>query len=136
MPASFVDTNVLLYLASETSAKADRAETIIKGGDTSISVQVLNELSNVARRKMRLTWAETRNFLALVRGLLRVHPITVEVHETGIDLAERYGLAVYDAMIVGSALHAGCDTLWSQDMQHGMLIEGRLRISNPFGAAA
>jgi predicted nucleic acid-binding protein len=47
-------------------------------------------------------------------------------------LAERYGFSTYDAMIVASALHAGCDTLWSEDMQDGMVIEENLRIVNPF----
>ena len=56
----------------------------------------------------------------MLRGLLTVQPITVETHETGLALAERYSLSTYDAMIAASALHAGCDTLWSEDMQHGM----------------
>jgi predicted nucleic acid-binding protein len=93
---------------------------------------VLNELANVARRKMRLSWTETHTLLSLVRGLLPVHPLTVESHETGLALAERHGLSTYDAMIAASALLADCDTLWSEDMQDGMRIEGRLRIANPF----
>ena len=67
-----------------------------------------------------------------IRGLLWVHPVTVETHETGLALAERYGLSIYDAMIAASALHAECDTLWSEDMHDGMVIQERLRIANPF----
>jgi predicted nucleic acid-binding protein len=130
MPGSFIDTNVLVYLASG-DLKADQAEKIINAGGT-ISVQVLNELTNVARRKMRLSWSDTHSFLSLIRGLLPVHPMTVEIHETGLALAERYGLSTYDAMIAASALHADCDTLWSEDMQDGMIIENRMRVSNPF----
>src|ERR1044071_6905221 len=80
MPGSFFDTNVLVYLASEDTAKADRAEEILGEGGV-ISVQVLNEAANVCRRKMRLSWAETRSFLSLLRGLLPVRAITVEIHE-------------------------------------------------------
>jgi predicted nucleic acid-binding protein len=134
MPVSFFDTNVLVYIASGDAAKADRAEEAIAAGGA-ISVQVLNELTNVARRKMRLSWAETHAFLNLLRGLLTIHPLTVETHETGLGLAERYGLSTYDAMIAASALHAGCDTLWSEDMQHGMALDEGLRIVNPFRAA-
>jgi predicted nucleic acid-binding protein len=131
MPASFFDTNVLVYLASDDAAKADQAEaTLAKGG--AISVQVLNELANVARRKMQMSWDDTHAFLNMLRGLLTVHPLTVETHETGLRLAERYGLSTYDAMIAASALDAGCDTLWSEDMQHGMALEEGLRIVNPF----
>jgi predicted nucleic acid-binding protein len=131
MPASFFDTNVLVYLASGDPAKADRAEAAIAEGG-SISVQVLNELTNVARRKMRMSWNETHAFLDMLRGLLTVHPLTVETHETGLGLAERYGLSTYDAMIAASAIRAGCNTLWSEDMQHGLTLDQSLRILNPF----
>jgi predicted nucleic acid-binding protein len=131
MPVSFFDTNVLVYLASGDAAKADRAEAAIAEGG-SISVQVLNEIANVARRKMQMSWDETHSFLSMLRGLLTVHPLTVESHETGLRLAERYGLSTYDAMIAASALLAGCDTLWSEDMHHGMALDEGLRIANPF----
>jgi predicted nucleic acid-binding protein len=133
MPGSFFDTNVLLYMASGDSTKADLTEQLIGDGGT-ISVQVLNEIANVARRKMGLTWMETRAFLSMIRGLLPVEPITVEIHETGLALAERYRLSTYDAMIAASALQADCDTLWSEDLQDGMVLDGRLRIVNPFHA--
>jgi predicted nucleic acid-binding protein len=131
MPDSFFDTNVLVYLASGDAAKADRAEAVIAQGGT-ISVQVLNELANVARRKMKMSWSDTHALLDTLRGLLTVHPLTVEIHDTGLSLAERYGFSIYDAMIVASALDAGCDTLWSEDMQHGMVLAEGLRITNPF----
>jgi predicted nucleic acid-binding protein len=65
---------------------------------------------------------------------LPVHPLTVEIRETGLALAERYRLSIYDAMIAASALHADCDTLWSEDMQDGLVLDGRLRVVNPFHA--
>ncbi len=131
MPGSFFDTNVLVYLASSDVAKADRAEQVIAGGGA-ISVQVLNELTNVAQRKMRLSWAETRSLLATVKALVSVQTVSIETHEVGVSLAERYGFSVYDAMIVAAAVLSGCDTLWSEDMQHGMIIDGGLRVVNPF----
>lgn len=133
MPGSFFDTNVLLHVVSSDLEKADQAEKIVGSGGT-ISVQILNEIANVARRKTRMSWQDTHAFLSLLRGLLTVHPVTVETHETGLALAERYNLSIYDAMIAASALHADCDTLWSEDMQHGMALDGRLRIANPFRA--
>ncbi len=129
--AAFFDTNVLIYIASGDVAKADRAEAIVAAGGA-ISVQVLNELANVARRKMRMSWADTHALLDLLRGLLTVHPVALETHETGLRLAERYGFSIYDAMITASALHARCNTLWSEDMQHGMTLDEGLRIVNPF----
>jgi predicted nucleic acid-binding protein len=135
MPGSFFDSNVLLYVASADQAKADRAERLVAGGGT-ISVQVLNEIANVARRKMALSWDETRAFLTMMRALLPVQPLTTALHEKGLDVAERYSLSIYDAMIVAAALQADCDTLWSEDMQHGQIVEGRLRICDPFAPAS
>jgi len=131
MPVSFFDTNVLVYLASSDASKADKAEATVAGGG-SISVQVLNEVANVARRKMQMSWDETHAFLEMVRSLLTVYPVTVEIHESGLRIAERYGLSLYDSMIAASALDAGCDTLWSEDMQHGMKLDEGLRVANPF----
>jgi predicted nucleic acid-binding protein len=131
MPGSFLDSNIVLYLASEDLLKADRAQELVAEGGT-ISVQVLNEIANISRRKMGLSWAETRNFLLMIRGLLKVEPITIEIHDVGISLAERYQLPVYESMIVSAALSAECDTLLSEDLQDGLLINGRLRVLNPF----
>ena len=131
MPGSFLDSNIVLYLASEDLLKADRAQELVTEGGT-ISVQVLNEIANISRRKMGLSWAETRNFLLMIRGLLKVEPITIEIHDVGISLAERYQLSVYDSMIVSAALSAECDTLLSEDLRDGLLINGRLRVLNPF----
>lgn len=133
MPGSFFDTNVLIYIASGDPVRADRAEKLLAEGGV-ISVQVLNEVANVARRKMRMSWSETRGFLSILRGLLTVHPVTAETNDDGLALAERHNLSVFDAMIASSALYAKCDTLWSEDMHDGLVIDGRLRIVNPFRA--
>jgi predicted nucleic acid-binding protein len=123
---------VLLYAASGDPAKADRTEELIGAGGM-ISAQVLNEISNVARRKMGMSWTETRAFLSIIRGLLPVQALAIDIHETGLALAERYGLS-NDAMIAASALHADCRMLWSEDIQDGIVLDGRLRIVNPFRA--
>ena len=127
----FFDTNVLLYLLSGVEPKANRAEEVIADGGR-ISVQVLNEFANVATRKLGMPWAEVREVLSQVRTVCRVEQMTVEGHDLGVDLAERYGFSVYDAMIVASALLSGCATLYSEDMQNGQVIDGRLTIRNPF----
>ena len=134
MPGSFFDTNVLLYVVTGDTAKADRAERLIADGGT-ISIQVLNEMANVARRKMRLSWMETHSLLSMIRSLLAVEPITLAIHDDGLGIAERYGLSIYDAMIAAAAMHADCNTLWSEDLQDGMLLDDRLRIVNPFRGA-
>ena len=121
----------MVYLASGDPEKSDIAERLVAQGGA-ISVQVLNEFANVARRKMGFSWKETHEFLATLRELFTVHPVSIETHETGLVLAERYGLLIYDAMIAAGALLAGCDRLFSQDMQRGMALREGLRIVDPF----
>lgn len=127
----FFDTNVVLYLLSADAAKADRAEELLAAGGV-VSVQVLNEFVAVASRKLRMTWPETREVLAQVRALCRVEPVSVDTHERAIQVAQRYGVSFYDALIVSAALLAGCKVLYSEDMQDGQIIERQLTIRNPF----
>lgn len=130
----FLDTNVLLYLLSADPAKADRAEAVVAEGGA-ISVQVLNEFAATAIRKLRMSWLEVAQVLDSVRAICAVEPLTVETHDRGRALAERYGFSVYDAMIVSSALLAGCSMLYSEDMEDGLRVEGKLTIRNPFSAS-
>ena len=128
---TFFDTNVLLYLLSEDAAKADRAEELIASGGV-ISVQVLNEFAAVTSRKLGMSWGEIRDILLPIRAVCEIEAVTVETHDRGIEIAERYGFSFYDAMIVASALRGGCKTLYSEDLQQGQVIDRQLRIRNPF----
>ena len=130
MSVNFVDTNVVLYLLDD-GPKADRAEALLAQGPR-ISVQVLNEAMVNCRRKAGLSWDETDIFLSGIIALCPVEDITLQTHEVGRALAERYGFSVYDAMIVASALIAGCSTLYTEDMHDNLLVEGQLRLMNPF----
>lgn len=127
----FVDTNVLLYLLSDDTAKAERAEALLSGRIV-ISVQVLNEFANVARRKLGLPWSEVEQALIDVRRFANVQPLLLDTHERGLALAKRYQLSVYDAMIAAAALEAGCTTLASEDFSTGQRFESRLTVRNPF----
>lgn len=130
-PDAFLDTNVLVYLLSADTRKADIAETLVAAGGI-VSVQVLNEAVAVARRKLALPWAEIQAWLAAVRACCRVAPLTEADHDLALDLATRHGLAWYDALIVASALHSGASTLLTEDLQHGQRFGGRLRVVDPF----
>jgi predicted nucleic acid-binding protein len=135
MPSDFLDSNVLVYAFTDDSRTAT-ARTLLARGCT-ISVQGLNEFVNVARRKLGHSWDEIRAALAVIRDLCPiVVPIDLDTHEAALRLAERYGFAMFDALMVATALQAGSTTLWSEDMRDGMLIDGTLRIANPFRAPA
>ena len=96
-----------------------------------VSVQVLNEVASVCRRKLKMQWVEVEALLLAVKSACDVSPLTLASHERAIELAKRFQFSVYDANIVASALMSGAEVLLSEDMQSGMLVDGLL-IRNPF----
>ncbi len=127
----FFDTNVLLYLLSSDTEKSDRAEQLLSAGGV-ISVQVLNEFASVASRRLKMSIEEIREVLTTIRAVCTVVPISEETHDEALRLAERYGLSIYDSLIVAAALIAECNTVVSEDMQDGQVLDRRVKIRNPF----
>jgi predicted nucleic acid-binding protein len=126
----FFDTNILVY-AQQTDEKGDRARALFSGGGK-LSVQVLNEFTAVSRGKQARDWCQIAEAISDV--LIVVDPplaLTLELHAAARALAEDHRLSFYDALIVASAIEAGCDTLFTEDLQHGRRFGG-LRIVNPF----
>jgi predicted nucleic acid-binding protein len=131
MPDEFLDTNVLVY-AFTTDARASKAQQLLERG-CAINVQVLNEFANVARRKLKLSWVELQDALDDIRTLCpTIAPVTIDTHSAGLERAQRYGFSVFDGLVVAAALEAGCGTLWSEDMHHGLVVDEHLTILNPF----
>lgn len=128
--SAFFDTNILVY-AQQAGGKADRARALLAGGGK-LSVQVLNEFTAVSRRKQDKEWREIgeaiSDLLALVDPPLA---LTLDLHAAARALAEEHRLSFYDALIVVSAIEAGCHVLYSEDMQHGRTFGG-LAVANPF----
>ncbi len=135
MPATdslvFLDTNVLIYLLSADPLKADQAEAVVRPGSL-VSVQVLNEMTNIMRRKLAMSWEEINDVITIIRSICTIESLTIGTHDRGRLIAKRYGFSVYDSMIVASALLAGCKILYSEDMQHDQLLDQQLRVCNPF----
>ena len=129
---AFFDSNVLIYAMVSGDSRRERAQQLVGQGGV-ISVQVLNEFAAVARRKMRTPWQDMIAALDAIR-ILFPSPveITIETHEAALEIAQKYGLGIYDALIAASALEADCATLYSEDLQDGQVINGKLTIRNPF----
>ncbi len=126
----FIDTNVIVYLASANPRKADASERILASGGV-VSVQVLNEYVSVARRKLTLSWQETREVIEAVKANCEVLPLTIHMQAEAMRLSETTLISIYDASIVAAALEAGCDAVLSEDLQHGQRF-GSLTIINPY----
>jgi predicted nucleic acid-binding protein len=128
----FFDTNVLVYIVGQKDERTAVAEALVAAGGV-VSVQVLNELAAVARRKLGMTWEEVGEALGAIRTLCPSPvPLTIETHDAGLRIAAQYGFHIYDALIAAAALAADCTTLYSEDLQDGQVIDGRLTIRNPF----
>jgi predicted nucleic acid-binding protein len=129
----FFDTSVLLYLLSEDVEKADRVEALLAERGT-ISVQVLNEFAAVSTRKLKMPLPEIREVLGTIRAVCNVESMTVATHDRALAIVERYGFSLYDSLLIAAGLIAGCKVLYSEDLQHGQLIDRQLRLLNPFVA--
>ncbi|HME25208.1 MAG TPA: PIN domain-containing protein [Acetobacteraceae bacterium] len=128
----FFDTNILIYAALQPDPRSEVARDLLAQRGV-ISVQVLNEFASVAHRKLRRPWSEITRALAAIRVFCpSPQPITVSTHEAALAIAERSGYQLFDALIIAAALDAGCVTLFTEDLQDGQVIEGRLTIRNPF----
>jgi predicted nucleic acid-binding protein len=127
----FLDTNIIVYAFSANDPRATTAEALLESGGV-ISIQVLNELVNVWRRKQGRGWDEVDDALAVLKVLLDPpQPLTAELHEAAVKIARARGFSICDSLIIAAALQAGCPILYSEDLQHGQTIE-QLTIRNPF----
>jgi predicted nucleic acid-binding protein len=126
----FIDSNVVLYLLSADTAKANLAQHLFEAGGT-ISVQVLNEVTAVCQRKLKMPWQEIDAVLQALTAACDVVPLTLTTQQKAVDISKRYGLSIYDANIVACALISRSSMLLTEDMQDGQLIES-LVICNPF----
>ena len=127
---AFFDTNVLVYTVTSDPRK-QRADQVLRAGGVA-SVQVLNEFANVACRKLQHDWTTIAYALDRFKlSLDAILPLTLDTHSAALAIARDNKLPFHDALIVASAVEAGCDTLFTEDMQHARTI-GRLTIRNPF----
>ena len=88
--------------------------------------------ANVASKRLALPVSEIRKLIFTLEAMCRVEIISLVTIHTALKVRERYSFSWYDSLIVAAALEAGCDILYSEDMQNSQLIDGRLRIVNPF----
>jgi predicted nucleic acid-binding protein len=127
----FLDTNILVYAFGD-DPKGAIASQLMQRGFVG-SVQNLNEFANVARKRFGWPWEEIGRATASIRTLAnRVALTEVDDHVLSLELANRYQLSLFDALMLAIALRAGCTTFYSEDMHHGLVIEDRMTILNPF----
>ena len=133
MNADFIDTNILVYLFSvDEKEKRLQAEALVQREESLISTQVLNEFVNVMFRKFSLSSSEIDHACRELELTFRVSVVTQKTIFNAIRLKGRYGFSYFDALMVSSALEEGCQNLYTEDLQHGQVVEDNLTIINPF----
>ena len=129
----FLDTNIVVYLYSgDEPEKRAVALALIERNNPVVSTQVLSELANTLSRKFGLSYDVVAQAVAEVRDACTVSPVMPDTIAQALALAQKYQYSYYDSLILAAALSAGCDTLATEDMQHGQVIEDALTIRNPF----
>lgn len=133
MPA-FADTNVVVYAFAKDDAKIAVAEGILEKQPT-ISVQVISEFLNVSRVKLGMDIATRHNLARELIAGCNVVALEPRVVEKAMEVEAQGQISYWDALIVAAALLSGCDTLYTEDLEHGRTFDGQLTVVNPFVAA-
>jgi len=133
MNKAFVDTNILIYAYSTTELnKKQRSLDLLSGDNIVISTQVINEFIWIMHKKFSV---DLKLLNHVVKGLFlsyRAGIVDQEVILKAVSIAGRYNYTYWDGLILASAILNNCKYLYSEDMQHGQIIEKRLQIINPF----
>ena len=135
---TFVDTNILVYSLDtqdlEKQATAERrVADLIASGEIVVSTQILQELYVTLRRKFELRFGSSRiNEIVRDAAQYRVVQVDVPLILAAMSRVEMASISFWDALVVESALAAGATRLLTEDLQHGQVFDGRLRIENPF----
>lgn len=135
---SFFDTNVLVYLFDTSSPDKRRCSIDLfarhaAAGSLVVSAQVLLEFYAVVTRKFAQAMPPeeaSREVLELAKWA--PVPVDAELVAAAVERSHRSQISIWDATIVEAALRSGCATLYSEDLQDGWVIDGRLRVVNPF----
>lgn len=129
----FLDTNILIYCYSVAELEKQRiARKCISEYNSCISTQVLQELANTLIKKFKTAPTEVVLTISESRHNNLVHVNSENTIIEACKIADRYGYSFYDSLIIAAALECNCNTLFSEDLSNGQVIETKLKIVNPF----
>ena len=130
---SFLDTNIFVYAYSTTEPdKRKVALKLLSLDKVVISTQVVNEFIWVMNRKFGVERQKLRIVGSRLLEMFEVASIDVGTVRKALTIFVDYNYSLWDSLIIASALENGCSILYTEDMQHGQMVDGRLRIVNPF----
>ena len=135
----FIDTNILVYLFDKTERlKQTKAKKIISERLSSskffLSVQVINEFINITSKKISfpIPLNKQKEIIDLLNDIFIIVSLSLETTLSAIEIKNKYKYSFWDSLIISSAIENKCNILFSEDMQHGSIVESTLTIVNPF----
>jgi predicted nucleic acid-binding protein len=128
----FVDSNIALYLLDLNASRKKEISSSLIERIPFISPQVVFECLNVCIKKYKMERSLATAFVVGLSNASYIQPENESVVTNALFIFNKYLLQPFDSKIIASALEAGCSTLYSEDMQHGLIIEKQLTIVNPF----
>ena len=128
---AFADTDIAVYAESDDGEKSKRARSILESSPV-ISTQVINETIAALKGKYGFSKPDAYEVAGGLMDLCEVVSVNQGTVREAMKLAVRYQLSHWDALIVAAALETGCDVLYSEDMQHEQVFDGRVTARNPF----
>lgn len=135
----FIDSNIWIYafLDSEKDhAKQQRVLSLLEGipAESTVisSVQVVNEFHWILFRKYGIDEATIKTKVKKgIAAIASIAPLDFKVYQGAFRIRGKYNVSFWDSLIVASALENKCTVLYSEDMQHGLLIDNKLKVVNP-----
>jgi predicted nucleic acid-binding protein len=133
----FVDSNVWLYaiIEADDPVKTAAARNLLQTASPVVSVQVINEVCVNLIRRAAFSEEQVREVVRSFYQQCRVVDLEQIDMLRASALRERYSLSFWDGLILAAALGAGVGVVATEDMQDGLVVDGALRIENPFAAA-
>jgi predicted nucleic acid-binding protein len=128
----FLDTNIIIYSYSlDELDKKQKAIQCLQAGQPWVSTQVLNETVNILKRKFSIDFTQISTVINELTQQLQIAIVTVKTIQSAISISEKYKFSYFDSLIVASALEAGCNFLYTEDLHDGQQIDHKLTILNP-----
>ena len=129
----FIDSNIIVYSHSDFDKKKQKkSQSIIAENITVVSTQVVQETSNILKRKFNNSWSEVIVVIDEVINNNILHINSFDTIKKAFYIADKYKFSFCDSLIIAAALECNCKILYSEDMQHKQIIENSLTIINPF----
>ncbi|MFC0262186.1 PIN domain-containing protein [Fontibacter flavus] len=127
-----VDTNVLLYFLDTSMANRRDISADIILQNPFFNSQSLSEFVNVLNRRWKYPKEKIVEVLGKILEICQYVPLKQSTISIANELVRKYDFQIFDAFIVASALENDCEVLYTEDLQHLLLVENKLKIINPF----